>query len=97
MGVYDFFKGTCPHCQKQIDDHPDFGLCGDLQDKTFINQPNYDDCFRNFYPGCKIPVYYEYFEKIIGPTCCCGKFIKFIIKDGILQPYQKSKTIKSKN
>jgi len=89
MGVYDFFKGPCPHCQQQVDVHPEYGKCGDIQDKTFIHEPNANDCFRDFYPGCQMPVYMKYFEKIIGPTCCCDKLIKCIIIEGYLQPYEK--------
>jgi hypothetical protein len=89
MGVYDFFKGECPYCYKQIDVDPEYGKCGDIQTKLFIYQPNDDDCFREFYPGDQTPIEIEYMEICIGPTCCCGEYIIVIIKDSIIQEYER--------
>jgi hypothetical protein len=86
MGVYDFFKGECPYCHKDVDNHPEFGKCGDIQSKIFIFVPTgtYDDCFREFFPNKKMPFTLSDSEYTIGPTCCCNKMIKAIFKNNIL-------------
>lgn len=88
MGVYDFFKGKCPYCSGQVDVHPQYGICGDIQTKIWIHEPEYGDCFRDFYPGSKTPIPIDYAEFEIGPTCCCDKNIMVIIINDIIQDYQ---------
>jgi hypothetical protein len=88
MGVYDFFKGTCPYCSGQIDVDPTYGKCGDIQTKIWTHQPNIDDCFREFYPGTITPIPIEYMELCIGPTCCCDKYINVIVINNVIQNYQ---------
>jgi hypothetical protein len=84
MGVYDFFKGKCPECQKQIDQDPEYGKCGDIQTKYFILEVEY--CFRYFYPDQKVPfVPHENF--IIGRTCCCNTLIKAFFDQDLLLEY----------
>jgi hypothetical protein len=72
MGVYDFFKGQCPNCPKTLDDHSEFGICGDIQTKYFITD---ESCFREFFPGNKVP-FAPGENFIIGRTCCCNTIIK---------------------
>jgi len=72
MGVYDFFKGKCPNCPKMIDEHPEYGQCGDIQTKYFIVN---DECFRSFQPGDRVPFIPET-NFVIGRTCCCDTIIK---------------------
>jgi hypothetical protein len=85
MGVYDFFKGTCPKCFNQINNHPQYGLCGDIQTKYFIIDEM--DSFRSFYPGSKVPFAPDK-DFIIGKTCCCNTLIKAIFNWNILTGYQ---------
>ena len=87
MGIYDFFKGKCPSCFKQIDNHPEFGICGNIQTKYFIDYSN-DECFRNFYPGDKVP-FAPGKNLIIGRTCCCNSLLKAIFNNDILVKYEK--------
>jgi len=84
MGVYDFFKGKCPNCPKNIDEHPEFGACGDIQTKYFIM--NDEECFRNFYPSHKVP-FDPYQNFIIGRTCCCKTIIKACFVKNLLVEY----------
>lgn len=50
MGVYDFFKGPCPNCPKDIDYYPKIGdHCGEIQTKLF-STPDFGNCFRDFFP-----------------------------------------------
>lgn len=84
MGVYDFFKGKCPNCPRNIDEHVIFGKGGDIQTKYFIKD---DDCFRNFYPGTRVP-FAPSQNFIIGRTCCCNTIIKACFDDQILSEYQ---------
>lgn len=51
MGVYDYLKGPCPDCGKEIG-----ADCGDIQVKWFFGTPDPDDCFRTFRPGDKLPI-----------------------------------------
>jgi hypothetical protein len=88
MGVYDFFRGPCPYCDGQIDIHPEYGKCGDIQTKIWIYQPEMNDCFRDFYPGSYSPIPIDYKEYRIGPTCCCNNEIMVIIIDSVIQEYQ---------
>lgn len=83
MGVYDFFKGSCPSCDKNIDDHPEFGRCGSIQTKYFIID---DQCFRNFYPEEKVP-FAPTENIVIGRTCCCDTIIKACFDGDILSGY----------
>lgn len=73
MGVYDFFKGTCPHCCKSIDDHPEYGKGGDIQTKYFISDP--EECFRTFLPGNRVP-FAPNTNLVIGRSCCCDTILK---------------------
>lgn len=50
MGVYDFWRGVCPHCNKRFDCDKEGKLCGDIQTKIF-EQP----MFRYFFPGSTLP------------------------------------------
>ena len=84
MGVYDFFKGTCPKCNKQVDDHPEYGRCGDIQTKYFI--VDIENSFRDFKPGCKVP-FAPNENFIIGRTCCCDTLIKAIFDQDLLIRY----------
>ena len=89
MGVYDFFRGgPCPYCLGQIDVHPEYGKCGDIQCKIWINQPDMNDCFRDFYPGSYTPIPIEYMELQIGPTCCCDRNILVVVINSIIQHYR---------
>ncbi len=72
MGVYDFFKGQCPHCDLQIG-HVNGIPCGDIQTKLFIK--NSFLSFRSFYPGDIMPDYPPLNFIEIGPTTCCKKMI----------------------
>lgn len=83
MGVYDFFKGPCPKCKDSIDNHPEFGPCGDIQTKYFITG---DSCFRDFFPGSKMP-FAPLHNFIIGRTCCCQTLIKACFDNDILVEY----------
>lgn len=85
MGVYDFFKGQCPNCGKGIDHHPEFGRCGDIQTKFFIFA-GYEDCFREFFPGDRVP-FSPGGNLIIGRTCCCKTIIKAEFQDDLLIGY----------
>ena len=84
MGVYDFFKGSCPHCGKGIDHHPEFGKCGDIQTKFFITGD--DPCFREFRPGQRVPFPPEC-DLIIGRTACCKTIIGAEFRDDLLVGY----------
>lgn len=85
MGVYDFFKGQCPKCDHNIDHHPEFGVCGDIQTKYFIT--DHTECFRDFYPGKKVP-FAPQNNFIIGKTCCCNTLIKACFDKNILAKYE---------
>lgn len=89
MGVYDFFKGECPYCFGEVDVSQEYGKCGDIQTKLFINVPNEEDCFRNFYPGDRVPLQINYMEIRVGPTCCCDEYIMVIIENSIIQEYER--------
>ena len=95
MGVYDFFRGECPHCHSQVDEHPDFGKCGDIQTKRYTHLPKINDCFRDFYPGMDLFMTYGLSvsdeDIVIGPTCCCEKDIIVVIRDNIIVKYKKYK------
>ncbi len=75
MGVYDFFRGPCPHCGGQIDTHPEYGVCGDIQTKAF-DFPR----FRSYRPGdvCPKP---PSMRMRIGETVCCGKDITVVFRN----------------
>lgn len=87
MGVYDFFKGDCPHCGGQIDHHPQFGAGGDIQTKYFDPWPEEGECFRSFYPGSQVPFAPEE-NFLIGRTCCCHTLIKACFDGDILTHYE---------
>lgn len=85
MGVYDFFKGTCPKCNKQVDDHPEYGRCGDIQTKYFIIHEM--NSFREFKPGCKVP-FTPNENFLIGKTCCCDTLLRAIFNQDTLLRYE---------
>ena len=84
MGVYDFFKGECPGCDSKIDKHPIHGDCGDIQTKHFICTDG--DCFREFYPGQRVP-FAPATNLVIGRTCCCDVLIKAVFDHDLLMGY----------
>jgi hypothetical protein len=84
MGIYDFFKGKCPNCTKDIDDYSQYEKSGDIQTKYFIE--NYDECFRDFYPQQKVP-FAPSKNFIIGRTCCCHTIIKACFDNDLLLEY----------
>lgn len=84
MGVYDFFKGSCPNCGRGVDHHPDFGRCGDIQTKFFIEGDL--ECFREFRPGSRVP-FPPGCNLIIGRTSCCKTIIKAEFHDDLLAGY----------
>ena len=67
MGVYDYFKGTCPKCGFELDTSPEFGRCGEIQTKLF-SRPY----AREFRPGQKVPHYLGEDVVPIGTTVCCN-------------------------
>lgn len=83
MGVYDFFKGKCPKCPSFIDIHPEYGQCGDIQTKYFIQD---EQCFRNFTPGSRVP-FAPLSNFVIGRTCCCNTLIKACFEGDVLLEY----------
>lgn len=87
MGVYDFFKGKCPQCGSQIDHSPEYGACGDIQTKYFGPWPEDGECFRNFYPGSRVP-FAPGEDFLIGRTCCCKTLIKACFEDDLLTHYE---------
>lgn len=88
MGVYDFFKGTCPNCKHELDEHPKYGKCGDIQTKVFIDYNQEEtECFRDFKPGCKVPFAPKH-NFIIGRTCCCNTLLSAIFEGNTLLRYE---------
>lgn len=69
MGAYDYFKGKCPHCHGQVDQH-NGERGGDIQTKEFPYCS-----FRSFYPGDIMPQNPSSDIMTIGPTACCNKMI----------------------
>jgi hypothetical protein len=88
MGVYDFFKGTCPVCHNQVDNHPEYGKCGDIQTKYFVG-PEPEDCFRNFRPGHRVP-FPPGKDLVVGKTCCCDTLIKAVFDGDLLLRYEEA-------
>lgn len=69
MGVYDYFKGKCPHCNGQVDQW-NGQECGDIQTKAFSGCS-----FRSFYPGDTMPHVPPSNPMRIGTTACCDKMV----------------------
>lgn len=99
MGVYDYFRGPCPHCGGKVDTSPDYGVCGDMQTKICsvfaTDEKGNWLCSRDFYPGDTLPILKgeNYFGDRIpktflwilkGETACCGKRIAIFVKDCII-------------
>lgn len=85
MGVYDFWRGVCPHCNKRFDCDKDGVRCGDIQTKIF-EYP----MFRDFFPGSELPEFPG--DKIyIGDCYHCSNPIWAIIH--IQRDFEKEKMI----
>lgn len=75
MGVYDFFRGKCPACDRNVDElfNKKTGLleqCDDIQSKWFsYSIPG--QCFRDFRPGYHLPGALPFIYTPIGETACC--------------------------
>jgi hypothetical protein len=78
MGVYDFFRGKCPHCSKRFDCDDSGCKCGDIQTKMFT-RPS----FRSFFPGDVVPDFYC--ETICIGNCnhCQCHIIAIFIRDRV--------------
>ncbi len=85
MGIYDFFKGKCPHCDGNIDEY-DGEPYGDIQTKMFWPQPS--ACFRSFWPGGKLPFAPPIKRICIGKTSCCDTMIDAIFEGDTLLRYE---------
>lgn len=67
MGVYDFLKGPCPKCGKEIG-----ADSGDIQIKWF-SAPVEGECFRTFKPGDVLPAHIDNGLHAVGTySYCCG-------------------------
>jgi hypothetical protein len=90
MGIYDFFKGTCPHCGDQIDSY-NGQKCGSIQTKMFWPVPEH--CFRDFMPGERVPFAPpDYMKRFcVGTTACCDTLIDAIFEEDLLVRYEVSK------
>lgn len=91
MGVYDYFRGKCPHCDGNVDER-DGEKYGDIQCKFFTSGKHHTSartCFRDFYPGGIVP-FAPGKDLVIGPTVCCGKDIKVVFDGCKIVKYEKS-------
>lgn len=89
MGVYDYFKGTCPHCGKDVSDYKGSGkFIGEIQTKIFQPKSIFGLCFRSYRPGDKVPIA-QPASIIIGECACCGKIIRAHFDKNILTKYTK--------
>ena len=86
MGVYDFFKGECPHCRGQIDTEEKGQKFGEIQTKAFINPLHLMDSFRKFYPGSLMPEQPPS-QMRIGKTVCCRTPIIAVFEGKTLVKY----------
>ena len=69
MGVYDFLKGPCPSCGREIGEDS-----GDIQIDWFTG-PAKGECFRTFRPGDELPVTMRDGSYPCGMwEWCCGDF-----------------------
>lgn len=91
MGIYDFFKGECPNCGKQIDEYNGKSI-GEIQTKIF--HPTNKICFRKFIPGNRVPIpksqnTIDFSRPVnIGETACCSTKIDAIFDGDVLVKYQ---------
>lgn len=88
MGIYDFFKGTCPNCGDQIENY-NGEPCGAIQTKMFWPMTN--ACFRSFYPGGKLPFAPPVERLCIGETACCDTTIDAVFDKDTLARYEITK------
>lgn len=92
MGVYDFFRGKCPACDRDVDElfNKTTGLweqCGDIQTKWF-SYPIPGQCFRDFRPGYHLPGVLPFVYTPIGETVCCQTEIDAVCYGTLLCGYR---------
>jgi hypothetical protein len=92
MGVYDFFRGKCPACDRNVDEILEDGIwevCGDIQTKWF-SYPIPGECFRDFLPGTHLPGTLPFVYTPIGETVCCQVEIDAVCYGTLLCGYRVS-------
>jgi hypothetical protein len=91
MGVYDFFRGKCPACERNVDEVVNkdgvWEVCGDIQTKWF-SYPIPGQCFRDFVPGTHLPGTLPFVYTPIGETVCCQVEIDAVCYGTLLCGYR---------
>jgi hypothetical protein len=92
MGVYDFFRGKCPSCDRNVDElfnkkTVTWEQCDDIQTKWF-SYPIPGQCFRDFRPGYHLPGVLPFVYTPIGETVCCQTEIDAVCYGTLLCGYR---------
>lgn len=89
MGVYDFYKGSCPRCGKKFGYDEDGSECGDIQTKEFVGG-SVGNCFRTFTVGTKnrrFPV--DGTSYLQDPCPHCNTVIVAVFKERVLVRFEE--------
>lgn len=96
MGVYDYYKGTCPKCGKKFGYDENGGECGDIQTKDFVymregevyTARNFENCFRTFTVGMENGCFPMNACIPLNDSCPhCKTCLVAVFKDGVLVSY----------
>ena len=87
MRVYDYFRGTCPNCNGQIDrDH--LNIKQDSIQTSLFSIKEIEQSFRSFYPDDKVPEDMGKCSIKIGKSVCCDTQLEAVFDGNKLLGYK---------